>query len=80
MSTPNANDLSKVITSALARKIIYSVYVIALVVAGALQVAYGALEVGQPEALTVALSVLVYLGIPVGALAAVNTPPADATR
>jgi len=73
--TPN---LGSVVTNATIRKAIYSTYVVALVIAGGLQVAFANPELGgQPVWLTVALSVLAYLGIPVGGLALANTgtPP-----
>ncbi len=73
MSTPTPNDLGTVITSDKVRRIIYTVYVIGIVLLGAVQVAYaGALD-GTPQWLTIANSVALYLGAPVGALAAVNT-------
>jgi hypothetical protein len=67
-------NLDHVITSRLARRIIYTVYVLAVFVIGALQVAFAALDAGTPEWLTVAIAVAAYAGVPVGALAAVNTP------
>lgn len=72
MSTPTPNDLGTVITSDRARRIIYSVYVIAVVVIGAVQVAYAGAAI-TPEWVTVTQQVLLYLGVPVGGLAAVNT-------
>ena len=71
--TPN---LGSVVTSATARRIIYSLYVIALVIVGALQVAFAATAGPTPEWLTVALAVLAYLGVPVGGLALANTTQA----
>lgn len=71
--TPN---LGSVIPSATVRKIIYSAYVILLVVAGALQVAFAAPELGgQPTWLSIALNVLAYLGVPIGGLAIANAVP-----
>lgn len=73
MSTPSP-DLGKVINSAYARRLIYSVYVVAILVLGAFQVGFAASSAGvQPEWLTVALAVAAYLGVPIGGLAAVNT-------
>lgn len=72
MSTPTPNDLGTVVTSDKARRIIYSVYVIAVVVIGAVQVAYAGAVV-TPEWVTITQQVLLYLGVPVGGLAAVNT-------
>lgn len=72
-SAPTPNDLGKVITSAKARKAVYSVYVVGIVVLGAIQVGTAAIEAGTPAWLTAALAVSAYLGIPVAGLAAVNT-------
>lgn len=72
-ASPTPNDLGVIVTSARARKIIYGVYVVALVVTGALQVAFAALDAGQPDWLVATLAVLAYLGIPIGGLAAANT-------
>jgi len=66
-------NLGSVISNATIRKIIYTVYVVALVVVGAAQVGYAALQLGTPDWLTVSLSVLAYLGVPVGGLALANT-------
>jgi len=72
MSNPTPNDLGIIVTNAKVRKGIYGGYVIALITAGAAQVAYSSLELGQPEWLVATLAVLAYLGIPVGTLAAAN--------
>lgn len=74
MSTTPTPNLGIVITSPKARKIIYGLYIIFLVLAGAAQVAYAALELGQPGWLVASLAVLAYLGIPIGGLALVNSP------
>lgn len=74
MSTTTPPNLGIVITSPTARKTIYGTYIILLVVAGAVQVAYAAIQLGQPAWLIAALAVLAYLGIPVGGLALVNSP------
>ena len=71
--TPTANDLGVIITSARTRKIIYGSYVLALVGAGATQVAYASLELSAPSWLVASVAVLAYLGIPVGGIAAANT-------
>ncbi len=70
---PTANDLGVIITSARARKAIYGSYVLALVGAGATQVAYASLELSAPSWLVASVAVLAYLGIPVGGIAAANT-------
>ena len=71
---PTTPNLGIVITSPTVRKGIYGSYIVALVIAGAAQVAYSALQLGQPGWLVAALAVLAYLGIPVGGLALVNSP------
>lgn len=73
MSTPTPNDLGTVVTSDKARRIIYSVYVIGILLLGAVQVAYAGSTAGVPEWVTIAQAVALYLGVPVGGLAAVNT-------
>lgn len=73
MSVPSANDLGKVVTSARARRVIYTVYVVAVLLLGAVQVAYAASYAGQPEWVDIATAVMLYLGVPVGGLAAANT-------
>lgn len=74
MSTNTPPNLGVVITSPHARKVIYATYIILLVVAGATQVGYSAIELAQPQWLIATLAVLAYLGIPVGGLALVNAP------
>lgn len=76
MSTTSAPNIGTIITSTTARKIIYGTYIILLVIAGAIQVAYVAIALGQPTWLVAALAVLTYLGIPVGGLALANSPTA----
>ncbi|MDR6907455.1 hypothetical protein J2X63_003163 [Agromyces sp. 3263] len=72
-AVPTPNDLGVIISSAKARKWIYGLYVLALVGAGATQVAYASLELSAPPWLVASVAVLAYLGIPVGGLAAANT-------
>lgn len=72
-TAPNASDLGVIITSSRVRQLIYSVYVLTLVLASAIQVGYSALHVGPPSWLVVTIAVLAYLGIPVGGLAVANT-------
>lgn len=69
---PSATDLGNVITSTRARAIIYGAYVVGLVLVGAATAAYSQLG-GSPDWLGVVESVMLYLGVPVGTLAAVNT-------
>ena len=68
-------DLAYVITNEKWRKGTYAGYVIALLVVGATQIAYGAISEPQPDWLTQAVAVVGYLGVPVGALALANTKP-----
>lgn len=73
-------NLGSIITSSTIRKAIYGTYAIAVVVIGAVQVAFAAAPElgGQPVAVTVALAVAAYLGVPISALALANTPkPAE---
>jgi hypothetical protein len=72
-NTPTPNDLGNIIGSATVRKVIYAVYVVALLITGACQVAYAAGDLGQPQWLTITLAVLAYLGVPIGGIAAANT-------
>lgn len=65
-------NLGNIITSATARKIIYGVYGIAVVILGAAQVGYSTLG-PQPSWLSVALNVAAYLAVPISALALANT-------
>lgn len=68
-------NLGNVIDSALARKIIYSVYIVLGVILGAVQVGFAAIEgAGQPDWLTIALAVYAFLSVPLGSLAVSNTP------
>ena len=67
-------NIGSVITSAVARKIIYGLYVVAGVFFGASSVGFAAFGTGIiPEWVTVGLAVLGYLSIPVGGLALANT-------
>lgn len=70
---PTASDLGVIVKNAKVRAGIYGTYVVALIVAGGAQVAFAALEFGQPDILVAGLAVLAYLGIPVGTLAVANT-------
>ena len=73
MSAPSPNDLGRVITSDRVRQIIYTAYVVAVVLLGAVQAAYAGSEAGAPVWLTIAQQVALYLGAPVAGLAVVNT-------
>lgn len=72
-------NLGSIITSAFARKLIYGIYAVGVVLIGAVQIAYAAAPElgGQPIWLTIALAVAGYLGVPVSALALANTPKAE---
>lgn len=73
MSTPTPSNLGVIVKNAKARAVIYGGYVVAIIAAGATQVAYASLEQGQPDWLVASLAVLAYLGVPVGTLAVANT-------
>ena len=66
-------NLGAVITDPMVRRMIYGVYVVLLIVAGAAQAGFAALHQMTPGWLAVALAVLGYLGVPVGGLAVANT-------
>lgn len=72
-NAPSPNDLGRVITSDRLRRIIYAVYVVGIVLLGAVQVAYAGSVAGVPEWVTIAQQVALYLGVPVGGLAVANT-------
>jgi hypothetical protein len=74
---PNVPSLSDVIPAAY-RKVVYSTYVVIAFVLGGIQVGYASSAAGQPDWLTIAFNVLGYAGLGLGALAAGNTPNADA--
>lgn len=74
MTNTTPPNLGVVITNPTVRKVIYSTYIILLVVVGAVQVGFAAVQSGQPAWLIAALAVLAYLGVPVGGLALVNSP------
>lgn len=58
-----------------ARKIVYTLFWLAGLVIGALQVAYGASDGTEvPQAVDIASAVYVFLGIGVGYQASANTP------
>ena len=70
---PNVSELGVIVKDARARSFIYGAYVIAIIAAGAAQVAFASLEIAQPDFLVAAVAVLAYLGVPVGTLAVANT-------
>lgn len=78
MSNPNSINLGSIIPSALVRRIIYGSYIVAVLVTGAIQVAYAAIQFDQPAWLIALLAVLAYLGVPIGTLAIANTPSSPA--
>ena len=60
------------------RKQVYVYYALTGIVLGAVQVGFGAAQVGQPLALTVALAVYAFLGGAFGFVARVNVNQPDA--
>lgn len=70
---PTQSDLGVIVKNAKARAVIYGGYVIAIIAAGAAQVGFASLEMPSPDWLVASLSVLAYLGVPVGTLAVANT-------
>jgi hypothetical protein len=74
MSSSAGPNLGVVITDPTVRKVIYGIYVLSILVAGAFQVGYAAGSITQPSWLTIALAVIGYLGVPVGGLAFLNAP------
>lgn len=72
MSTLPTENLGTIISSAKARQIVYAVFVLAIIIAGGVQVFFSAVGLSQPSWLTGAVAVLAYLGAPVGALALAN--------
>jgi len=66
----DSNTLGSIITNPVARKVIYSIYVVAGLALGSIQAWYGD---ASPEWLPQYLAVYGYLGIPVGGLAIANT-------
>jgi uncharacterized membrane protein len=78
--TTTPSNLGNIITNPFARRVIYGIYVIGVVILGAAQVAFSAVHSwgGQPDWLTAALAVAAYLGIPVGTLALANTGTSSA--
>jgi len=68
-------NLGNIVSNATVRKIIYSLYVVAGVVLGAIQVGFASVEsAGQPSWLTISLAVYAFLSVPLGSLALSNTP------
>ena len=63
------------------RKVIYAIFALASTDEGAMLTAYSTIDAATPSWLLIAMSVSVYVGIAVGAVAASNTPtvPAPAT-
>lgn len=71
-------NLGAVITSPVARRVIYGAYAVVGVIAAATTVGFASSETATiPEWLGIANAVIAFLGGPVGALAATNTPAAS---
>jgi len=74
MTDPNPLTL----LPAKARQTVYVVYGVIVIASGATQVGYSAVPgMAQPVWLTVTLAVVLYLGVPISALAATNVKPTD---
>ena len=56
------------------RKAVYAVYALAATAEGAMLTAYSTIHAPMPSWLLIAMSVTVYVGIAIGAVAASNTP------
>ena len=68
-------SLDNIITNRVARRVIFVSYTLAALGLGAVQVGIAATEAAfTPEWVNVANAVMLYLGIPVGTLAASNVP------
>jgi hypothetical protein len=77
--TTVTSELGVIISNKTARKLLYGIYVLLLLAAGAAHIAYNSLSVADPSWLVAGTAVLTYLGIPVGGLAAANTVNAKIT-
>lgn len=69
---PAPSDLGTIITDPGVRRIIYGVYVILLLIVGAVTVGFASVGQPLPSWGIAATAVLGYLGIPVGSLAIAN--------
>ena len=56
------------------RQVVYVVYACVVILVGAVQVGYAAVNAERPPALIIALAVLAYLGAALGITAASNVP------
>lgn len=77
MSNPTPPNIGAIITNPIARKVIYGAYGIVAVAASAYQVFDAATKTADPTWLGGALAVIVFLAVPIGGLAAANTPKAQ---
>ncbi len=77
MSMPDLQVLKESIPAKV-RRGIYATYVGLVVVDGGAAAAYAAVPAALPTPLVIAAAVLLYLGVPIGTLAAVNVQPAPA--
>lgn len=69
----NEPNLGVVVTNTTARKIIYGTYAVAALIVGGVAAYFLGVQAPTPEPVIGAQAVIAYLGIPVGALAVVNT-------
>lgn len=79
MSMAGTENLGSIITSALARKVIYGTYVIVAFVVAGIQVGFSAATLGQPVWLTVTVAVTAFVGAGVSGLAIANAPSTGST-
>lgn len=74
MPENNTPNLGKVVTNPTARKIVYGIYAVGAVVVGGTAAYFLGIGWEIPAPVVGAQAVVAYLGIPVGALAVLNTP------
>jgi hypothetical protein len=70
---PGPGNLGNVVSNAVARRVIYGLYVVAAVVVGGIAAYFLGTGHPLPEGIVGAQAVIAYLGIPVGGLALANT-------
>jgi hypothetical protein len=70
---PTGQDLGKVISSTVVRRVVYGTYVVLLLLAGALSAGLLSTGTALPPWLVGVTAALTFLGAPVGTLALANT-------